>query len=167
LVLKGGGKCLLFCSEDVTSILECGCNIGRNINFLNAALPSAKKSIIEIRQPAFEFVTKKHDLQSAFNGSIEESDLTGQFHLVFTNGVLIHIHPDNLLANMRKMFDYSSKCLLIGEDFNRTPIMLEYQGQQDRLFKRYFWQVIHGKLSCNPCGLWFPFGPYLRFSWVR
>jgi hypothetical protein len=53
-------------------------------------------------------------------------------------GVLIHIHPDDLLANMRKMFDYSNKYILIGEYFNRTPVMIEYQGQKDKLFKRDF-----------------------------
>ncbi len=126
------------CCDDVSSILECGCNVGRNINFLNVVLPSANKSIIEISPQAYEFVTTKYELHSSFNGSIEECDLTGPFDLVFTNGVLIHIHPDELLVNMRKMFDYSSKYILIGEYFNRTPVMLEYQGQKDRLFKRDF-----------------------------
>lgn len=138
LGVEGWRKMLASCSDDVNSILECGCNIGRNINFLNVVLPSANKSIIEISPQAYEFVTTKYELQSAFHGSIEESNLMGQFDLVFTNGVLIHIHPDELLANMRKMFDYSSKYILVGEYFNRTPLMLEYQGQKDRLFKRDF-----------------------------
>lgn len=125
-------------SEGITSILECGCNIGRNIDFLNAALPDASKSIIEISKPAFDQVTKQYKLTHAFNGAIEESDLASTFDLVFTIGVLIHIHPDHLLANMRKMFDYSNKYILIGEYFNRTPVMIEYQGQRDRLFKRDF-----------------------------
>lgn len=125
-------------SEDIGSILECGCNIGRNIDFLNAVLPDAPKSIIEISKPAYDFVTHQHKLDKAFNGPIEESAFPDRFDLVFTIGVLIHIHPDNLLTNMRKMFDYSSKYILMGEYFNRTPMMIEYQGQKDRLFKRDF-----------------------------
>lgn len=125
-------------SEGIGSILECGCNIGRNIDFLNAALPDAPKSIIEISKPAYDFVTHQHKLDKAFNGPIEESAFSDRFDLVFTIGVLIHIHPDNLLTNMRKMFDYSSKYILMGEYFNRTPMMIEYQGQKDRLFKRDF-----------------------------
>lgn len=101
-------------------------------------LPNAVKSVIEISLPAFRLVTQKYTLNQAFNGSIIESNLTDKFDLVYTMGVLIHIHPDDLLANMRKMFDYSSKYILIGEYFNRTPLMIEYQGQQDRLFKRDF-----------------------------
>jgi spore coat polysaccharide biosynthesis protein SpsF len=123
----------------IDSVLECGCNIGRNIDFLNEALPHASKSIIEISQPAFDFVTRKHNLAHAFNGAIEVADFAeGSFDLVFAIGVLIHIHPDNLLKNMERMYRFSSKYILIGEYFNRTPIMIEYQGQLDKLFKRDF-----------------------------
>ncbi|NQW57332.1 MAG: hypothetical protein HQ456_01350 [Polynucleobacter sp.] len=123
----------------IATILECGCNIGRNIKFLNNVLPRAKKSIIELSKPAYNFVINNEEIQNSFNGSIIESELNGHtFDLVFTMGVLIHIHPDNLLENMQKMFQYSRKYILIGEYFNRTPVMIEYQGQQDKLFKRDF-----------------------------
>ena len=39
---------------------------------------------------------------------------------------------------MRKMFNYSSKYILFGEYFNRTPVMIEYQGEENKLFKRDF-----------------------------
>lgn len=101
--------------------------------------PQTRKSIIEISKPAFDFVTSEFALESAFNGSIVESDFDPEtFDLVFSMGVLIHIHPDHLLANMEKMFSYSKKYILMGEYFNRTPVMLEYQGQQNTLFKRDF-----------------------------
>ena len=123
----------------INSVLECGCNIGRNIDFLNEVLPRASKSIIEISKPAFEFVTSRHDLANAFNGAIEDSNFEGKsFDLVFTIGVLIHIHPDNLLKNMERMYKLSSGYILMGEYFNRTPVMLDYQGQKDKLFKRDF-----------------------------
>lgn len=125
-------------ADGVDSVLECGCNIGRNISFLETALPNASRSIIEISKPAFDLVTGKHKLADAFNGPIERADFGRTFDLVFTVGVLIHIHPDDLVANMRKMYELSQKYVLIGEYFNRTPVMLEYQGQQDRLFKRDF-----------------------------
>jgi pseudaminic acid biosynthesis-associated methylase len=125
-------------ADSISSILECGCNIGRNIEFLNAAMPTVKKSVIEISKPAFDHVKSHHSLAETFHGSIEASNLRGPFDLVFTIGVLIHIHPDYLLANMSRMFDYSQKYILIGEYFNRTPVMLEYQGEKNKLFKRDF-----------------------------
>jgi len=132
-------KEMLLKTDSISTVLECGCNIGRNIKFLNNVLPRAKKSIIELSKPAYNFVINNEEIQNSFNGSIIESELNGHtFDLVFTMGVLIHIHPDNLLENMQKMFQYSRKYILIGEYFNRTPVMIEYQGQQDKLFKRDF-----------------------------
>lgn len=131
-------KMLAPCSDGIASVLECGCNIGRNISLLNAVLPSAQKSIIEVSQPAFEFVTRNYDLQYSYNGPIENCEFKKNFDLVFTMGVLIHVHPGNLEKNMRKIFDYSSNYILIGEYFNRTPVSLDYQGQKDLLFKRDF-----------------------------
>lgn len=125
-------------AQTINSILECGCNIGRNIGFLNETEPQATKSVIEISKPAFDFVTSHFDLERAFNGPIENSIFPNTFDLVFTCGVLIHIHPDSLLANMQKMFDHSTRYVLMAEYFNRTPTMIEYRGQKDRLFKRDF-----------------------------
>jgi pseudaminic acid biosynthesis-associated methylase len=141
-------KQMLAKAGQITSVLECGCNIGRNIDFLNVVLPDARKSIIEISQPAFAFVTKQHKLTQAFNGAIVEAMFDEEsFDLVYTMGVLIHIHPDNLLDNMEKMYKLSSNYILMGEYFNRTPVMLEYQGQKDRLFKRDFGKLFLQKFS--------------------
>ncbi len=126
-------------ARGIDSILECGSNIGRNIGFLDQTHPAARKSVIEISKPAFEFVTSQYRLHKPFNGSILDSAFdNGEFDLVFTIGVLIHIHPDDLVENMRRMHSYSSKYILMGEYFNRTPVMIEYQGEKDRLFKRDF-----------------------------
>jgi len=124
---------------EVRNYLECGCNIGRNIEQLKLALPDAKSSIIEISTPAFNFVTARYDFAQAYNGPILGSQFEKEsFDLVFTMGVLIHINPDQLLDHMAKMFDYSRKYILIGEYFNRTPMTIEYQGAKDKLFKRDF-----------------------------
>jgi pseudaminic acid biosynthesis-associated methylase len=133
---------MLASTSGITSLLECGCNIGRNIDSLDRLLPSASKSIIEISKPAFDFVSSRHALAQKFNGSILESSLEGSFDLVYTMGVLIHINPDELLANLQKAYNYSNKYLLFGEYFNRAPIMLDYQGQKNRLFKRDFGKLI-------------------------
>ena len=138
---KLGQKCwekMLSKIGEINSILECGCNIGRNINFLHNNLPNSKISIIEISAPAYNYVKKKFDIDQSFNGAIMDSNFQRTFDLVFTMGVLIHIHPDDLYANIKKMFDYSGRYILVGEYFNRTPVMIEYQGQKDKLFKRDF-----------------------------
>ena len=123
----------------VENYLECGCNIGRNITQIKLILPDAKPSIIEISEPAFNFVTAHNEFVNAYNGPILNSDFgKDSFDLVFTMGVLIHINPDQLLEHMAKMFEYSRRYILIGEYFNRTPITIEYQGKKEKLFKRDF-----------------------------
>lgn len=134
-----GWRKILKSTSGITSVLECGSNIGRNIGFLNQVLPNAKKSLIEISPKAYEFVTNQYKLEKSFNGAIVDSAFeSNSFDLTFTIGVLIHIHPDDLLDNMRKMFEYSNKYIVIGEYFNRTPVMIEYQGQMNKLFKQDF-----------------------------
>jgi pseudaminic acid biosynthesis-associated methylase len=123
----------------IRNFLECGCNIGRNLHQLALALPEAAPSVIEISTPAFEVVTAEHSLVHAYNGAILDAPLPEQgFDLVFTMGVLIHIHPDQLLRHMARMHQLSSRYVLMGEYFNDTPTQIEYRGQSDRLFKRDF-----------------------------
>lgn len=130
-------------AEGVQNYLECGCNIGRNIEQIKLAKPALRASIIEISKPAFSFVTARNEFDQAFNGAILDSKFEqASFDLVFTMGVLIHINPDQLLQHMEKMVAYSKKYVLIGEYFNRTPTMLEYQGQKEKLFKRDFGKLM-------------------------
>ncbi len=125
--------------EPIHEILECGSNIGRNINFLNHLFPDVNKSIIEVAKKPFDIVTSLYDLKYSFNGPLTESNLpNNSFDFVFTNGVLIHIHPDDILANMKRMYDYSNKYTMISEYFNRTPTTLKYRGQENKLFKSDF-----------------------------
>jgi pseudaminic acid biosynthesis-associated methylase len=131
LILEKAGR--------IDNYLEFGCNIGRNIEQLKRVLPEAEASVIEISEPAFEYVTSAYTLANAFNGSILDSRYeSGSFDLVFSMGVLIHVPPDELLEHMQRMWDYSSSHILMGEYFNRTPVSIEYRGEPDRLFKRDF-----------------------------
>lgn len=122
------------------NFLECGCNIGRNIEQLSYVLPEAKPSIIEISPDAYSVVTQRFEnLEYKVNKPILEASLPKEyFELVYTIGVLIHINPEQLIEHMCKMYDFSSKYILMGEYFNRTPVSLVYQGEKERLFKRDF-----------------------------
>jgi hypothetical protein len=50
-------------TNSIDSILECGSNIGRNIEFINIVLPDSKKSIIE-RDSTFPRVPISVDIRS-------------------------------------------------------------------------------------------------------
>ena len=106
---------------------------------LNSIYPDSDKTAIEISPDACEILKANFTELQVFNGSIIESDFKPRsFQLVFTMCVLIHIHPDELHANMQKIVSYSDRYILFGEYFNRTPTTIDYQGQKNKLFKRDF-----------------------------
>lgn len=125
------------------SILECGANIGRNIYALNEIFPKSSMTAIEISPDAASILRERYDNLTVINSSIKESNLPpNSFDLVYTMGVLIHINPAELLENISKILSYTSRYLVVGEYFNRTPISIDYQNQKDRLFKRDFGRFI-------------------------
>ena len=136
-------------TENINSILECGSNIGRNINILNTIMPDAEKSIIEISHQAFEIVQKNYKLKNSFNGSILDAKFNEKFDLVFTLGVLIHIHPNDLIENMKKIYNFSNKYILIGEYFNRTSVSIKYREKEDLLFKNDFGKIFQSNFKLN------------------
>ncbi len=142
---------------DILSYLDCGSNIGRNIAFLEKVLPTASANIIELAQGPYDKCTKNFNIKESFLGPIKTAEFNVKFDLVFTIGVLIHLNPDDLLKSMNRMYEMSSRYILIGEYFSRTPIMIEYRGEEDRLFKRDFGKLFIENFDSNliDCGfLW-------------
>ena len=119
-----------------SSILECGCNIGRNITTLNSIYPNATLGVIEINEVALDACLASNKVDHSFLGSIKDAKLDIRFDVVFSAGVLIHVAPDDLLESLTNMYQLSRKYLIVAEYFNRTPISIEYHGEQDKLFKR-------------------------------
>ena len=147
--------------EPIGSILECGCNIGRNINILNHLMPGAEKSIIEISPEAFSIVTGKYSFVDALNCPILASDFGGkQFDLVFTSGVLIHIAPENLLENLSKIYAHSKKYILLCEMFSRIPKTVAYKGENDLLFTRDYGRFFLQNFACSVVDYGFLWGHY-------
>jgi len=72
------------------------------------------------------------------------------FELVFTCGVLIHIHPDDLHKTLERMYQLSKRYILIAEYFSRESESLIYHGEKNKLFKmdfgKYFLSNFQSKL---------------------
>jgi spore coat polysaccharide biosynthesis protein SpsF len=62
----------------------------------------------------------------------------GAVDLAFTSGVLIHIHPDQLLASCREIHRVARRYIVCSEYFADTPQEVPYRGNRDALFKRDF-----------------------------
>ncbi len=135
--------------SDITSYLDCGSNIGRNVSFLKKVLPDAKASIVELAKEPYAKCLKDFEIDVSFHGAIKNAKFDREFDLVFTNSVLIHVNPEDLLASMGRMYDLSARYILINEYFNRTPVMIQYRGEDDRLFKRDFGKLFIENFNCK------------------
>ena len=120
------------------SILEFGANIGMNLKALKLLFPEVNLSGLEINKEAANELAKVIPLEDVFNGSILEYNAVAKFQISLIKGVLIHINPEVLPLVYKKLYDSSSKYILIAEYYNPSPVTINYRGNSDRLFKRDF-----------------------------
>ncbi len=122
----------------IESCKEFGANIGMNMKALKLLYPSINLKGIEINPKAAAELATVIGEENVFNGSIYDSSTEDQVELSLIKGVLIHINPDMLQLVYQKLYDSSSKLILIAEYYNPSPVAIPYRGHLDRLFKRDF-----------------------------
>lgn len=129
-----------FGSRKPASILEVGCNLGLNLRALkqltNARLMAIEPNESARRRVVADGILGEADMKEAAGESIPFED--GAAELVFTAGVLIHVHPDNLGKVADEMHRVSSRFILVSEYFSVDPETRTYRGHDGLLFKRDF-----------------------------
>jgi pseudaminic acid biosynthesis-associated methylase len=123
----------------VECVFEIGTNIGLNLDAIKALLPSALLSGIEISKEAYKEISKKDYGSNILNESILNlSHGLGEYDLVFTKGVLIHLNPEYLMDVYEKIYNLSKKYILFVEYYNPSPVSIRYRDKEGMLFKRDF-----------------------------
>jgi pseudaminic acid biosynthesis-associated methylase len=122
----------------LTSCVEFGANIGMNLRTIKLLYPNIELSAVEINQDAARELRNFIGDNLVFTGSIFDYHIEKQSDIVLVKGVLIHINPDKLEATYKKIYDASSRNILICEYYNPSPVTIPYRGYSDRLFKRDF-----------------------------
>ena len=122
------------------SILEVGSNIGNNLRALRT-LTGAEMYALEPNADArrvlvADGVIPAEHAMDGFAASIPLGD--DEVDMAFTSGVLIHIHPDQLLASLQEIHRVAKRYVVCIEYFSDKPEMIPYRGYDDRLFKRDF-----------------------------
>ncbi len=120
------------------SLIEFGANIGMNLRAINLLFPKINLFGIEINKTASEELAKYLGKEKVFNGSIFDYLPNQKCDVSLIKGVLIHINPDMLNDVYTKLYESSSKYILICEYYNPSPVTVNYRGHSDRLFKRDF-----------------------------
>ena len=122
------------------SILEVGANIGNNLRALRQLTP-AEFFAVEPNAKARarlvdDAVVAQDKVLEGIASSIALPDAA--VDLAFTSGVLIHIHPDDLLASCREIHRVARSYLVCIEYFSDRAEEIAYRGHTERLFKRDF-----------------------------
>ena len=125
-------------SGKIDSCIEFGANIGMNLKAINLLYPDIKLHGIEINQKAADLLIDSIGIENVSIKSIFDFDIQEKFEVSLIKTVLIHINPDMLKLVYHKLYNASSKYILICEYYNPSPVTINYRGNSDRLFKRDF-----------------------------
>jgi spore coat polysaccharide biosynthesis protein SpsF len=122
----------------ISSCIEFGANVGMNLKALRLLYPKINLKGIEINPIAAKELATLIDISNVFEGSIFDFKETDKVELSLIKGVLIHINPEKLNIVYEKLYEASTKYILICEYYNPSPVTISYRGHTDRLFKRDF-----------------------------
>lgn len=122
----------------IKSCLEFGANIGMNLKALQLLYPGIDLKGIEINPVASKLLAELIGSENVYEGSIFDFGIKEKVELSLIKGVLIHINPEKLSLVYKKLYESSSKYILVCEYYNPSPVTIQYRGNTDRLFKRDF-----------------------------
>jgi spore coat polysaccharide biosynthesis protein SpsF len=124
----------------IQSVLDCGSNLGRNIEFLKDSrlLPEAKYSALDLNNEALKRLQVRFPDTSTIHTDILDFEPTQKYDLVFTSGVLIHLDPSNVNLVFERLVESTGKYLILAEYFSRELCEIPYRGEKDLLWKMDF-----------------------------
>lgn len=122
-------------------ILEVGCNIGNQLFHLQS-LGFTNLYGIEIQDRAVEYSKNRIKGVNIIKGNALDIPFKDNyFDLVFTNGVLIHISPDNIKSAIKEISRVSNKYIMGLEYYAPTYQEIIYRGEKNLLWKTDFKQL--------------------------
>lgn len=122
-----------------SSALEVGCSIGRNLLALHPFIGTLAG--IDPNDRVLDDARGLLSGRGIFVSGATAFDLPfddASFDLVFTSGVLIHIHPDDLLRATSEIMRVARHYIVCIEYFSHNPESVPYHGMDGYLFKRDF-----------------------------
>ena len=113
-------------------ILELGCNILQNLGFKDLYG-------LEINKKAYEIARRNNPKITFINSTIEDfNSKDTKYDLVFTSGVLIHIHPSVIKTIINKIIDLTKEYIFGFEYYADALTEVNYRGHANVLWKQNF-----------------------------
>lgn len=122
---------------NVGSVIEFGANIGLNLIAMRGIIPKASFSAIEINPEACKSLIGLGNIE-IYNQSILDFKVDYKRDFVLIKTVLIHINPEFINDVYELLYQTSNKYICIAEYYNPTPVVINYRGHEEKLFKRDF-----------------------------
>jgi pseudaminic acid biosynthesis-associated methylase len=125
---------------NINNVLEVGCNRGEQLNLVWLANENIQDFYgIDINEHALQ-EARKSNLNISFNkgSALDIPFKDNYFDLVYTSGVLIHIHPDNLLKAIYEIYRCSKKYVFGFEYFDKEHQAIPYRNNDGYLWKGDF-----------------------------
>lgn len=122
----------------ISSCVELGANIGMNLKALKLLYPDLRTHAVEINRDAALQLSDWIGSENLFVGSIFDWKPLAAFELSLVKGVLIHLNPARLPDAYDKLYEATSRYIMIAEYYNPLPVTISYRGNKNRLFKRDF-----------------------------
>lgn len=122
---------------DCHRVLEVGCNVGGNLQWIAGHLPPTQVYGVDVNEKALATLTAGvPGVNAVWSPARELPFRDGWFDLVFTMGVLIHQPEATLPLVMAEMVRCSRRWVLCGEYHADQTVEVAYRGQEGALFKR-------------------------------
>ena len=132
------------------SILEIGCGIGNQLLCLQA-MGFRDLTGIDVQPYALERAKMRTNGIAFHTGTILDLAFPERtFDLVFTNNVLIHVHPFNIFQAMSEIVRVTIRYIWGMEYYAPYYVPVRYRGQSDLLWKADFYRLYAALFNVRP-----------------
>ncbi|MCB0112908.1 MAG: methyltransferase domain-containing protein [Caldilineaceae bacterium] len=133
---------LLEAHPTIQTVLEVGCNMGANLQWIAQERPARQLYGIDINHKALGELHRSLPQINALWGPARELPFRDRwFDLVFTMGVLIHQPESTLPLVMSEIVRCAKRYVFCGEYFSSETAEVFYRGNEGALFKRDYGRI--------------------------
>jgi pseudaminic acid biosynthesis-associated methylase len=120
-----------------TSVLEVGCNVGGNLQWITQRVDPTQVTGVDVNAKALRLLDRRVPGVRAINSPARDLPVPDRsIDFVFTMGVLIHQPEETLEKVMSEMVRASSRYVFCGEYFDTETVEVPYRGHAGALFRR-------------------------------
>jgi len=127
------------------SILEIGAGQGINLLAIDQVCDTLVKKprlhAVEPNEQARNKLISSNVCLSVLTENLIEKTNSASYDLVFTSGVLIHIHPDDLMKTMKEIYRISKQYIICMEYFSPEQREIKYRDENEALWSNDFGRI--------------------------